>query len=124
MQSSAMNCFPVRLKASIHSATVRWCGPAGARPTCERSLVAVDKGEAAEARLLAALAPTAREQAHRCADPAGEEEAGAEGSGSEHRQLGAHVRGLADLAAQVLDGVGELLPLGLDLAAELILVLS
>ncbi len=124
MQSSAMNCLPVRLSASTHSAALRRCGPDGTRPTGARWLVAVDKAETAEARLLAAFAAAPREQAHRRADPTGHEEPDTERAGSGDREVGAQlrfqVRGLADLRAQVVDGLCELLALGRDLVAQLL----
>src|SRR5215218_709355 len=121
MQSSAMNCFPVRLKTSIHSAALSRCGPDGTRPTGARSLVAVDKTEAAEARLLAAFAAAPSEEAHGRAGPAGDEEAGSERTRSENRELPAQVRlHVRDLSTELVDSLRELLAFGLDLAPELL----
>src|SRR5687768_11249574 len=122
MQSSAMNCLPARLNAATHSPIESLSGPAGARPA--RASVAVDKGEPPQAGLRRTLATSAREQPHRCPDPAGDQEARAERARCDDRQLRPQLRPdvgrLADLRAQVIDRVGELLALGLDLAANLL----
>src|SRR6266540_3071967 len=119
-QSSAMNCFAVRLKTSSHSRAESLCGPGGTCPTSGPASAAVDKREASGLRLRLALAAAAREQSHRRADPAGEEEAGTRRAGCEHGELGAHHRAHVRGGTQLVDRVCELLPLALDLAADVV----
>src|SRR5438067_9143381 len=102
MQSSSMNWAKVRLKTATHSPTPRRWGLDGTVPVSERS-VAVDKGEGAEPRLFPAFAPAPREQAHRRAYPAGEEEPGSERAGGNDRQLRAQLRREIHPRAQVVD---------------------
>src|SRR2546423_11732324 len=108
MQSSARNCLPARLKTASHSPAGNRSGPEGGRPS-----VAVDNGEPAEASLRPALAATPGEQAHRGADTSRNDEARSQRAGCEDRQLRAQVR------PHRADGIGELLALRLDLAANL-----
>src|SRR4051794_24214497 len=123
MQSSSMNCFAVRLKTSRHSPKPSFRGLRGVAPARAVSVVAVDKGERAELRLRRPFPAAAREQPHRRADSAGEEETRPERAGGDDRQLrpelGADVGDLRDAAAELLDRVGQLLALGLDVAANL-----
>src|SRR6266542_4172985 len=123
MQSSAMNCLAARLKTAIHSAALNRSGPVGARPVFAGDSVPVDNGEATETGSLAALRAPARQEPHGRADTAGQKEAGAQRPRRHHRQLraqlGADVRRFTDLGAQDVDCRGELVALGLDLAANL-----
>src|SRR6185503_6183731 len=100
--------------------------PTGGGSSPRLRSAAVDKRERAERRLRAALAPTAGEEAHRRADPAGEDEAGGEGAPRCDREVGAelrvHVRRLAESVPEVLDGGGERLALHLELALDLLRV--
>src|SRR3954453_1339956 len=124
MQSSAMNCLPVRLKASSHSRKLSRSGPLGAWPVRAVASVAVDKREPPEAGLRPAFASTTCHQPHRRADAASDEEARTKGSGRDDRELRADLRAdvgrLADLGTEVVDGGCELVALGLDLAAHLL----
>src|SRR5438270_222930 len=69
-------------------------------------------------------APKAHQEAPGRADPAREDEAGAERSDRDDRQLPAELPGevgrLTDLLAELVDGRGELLALGLDVAPDLL----
>src|SRR5205085_5831742 len=84
----------------------------------------VEDRPAADARLVVALAATPREVAERRADPTGEHEAQRRRACGDERelrlQLAADVRCLAELAAQLLDSSGQLLALGVELAADLL----
>src|SRR2546430_5304442 len=127
MQSSARNRLPARLNTSSHSAHVSPNGLRGGVPVRGRfrvSVVAVDKGERADFGLRRPFPPTACKQPHRCADAAGSEEACPERSGRDERQarakLAFDVGDLGDAAAEVLDPARELLPLRLDVAADLL----
>src|SRR5215208_1751397 len=124
MQSSAMNSLKLRLKTCAHSRVVSRSGPGGVCPTSGRASVAVDDGEAAKARPLGSLPPAAEEEAGRRADASGEEEAGSERAGRDDGQVRAKlcgdVRRLADLVAELLDRVCELLALLLDVPADLL----
>ena len=110
MASSARNDLKARLKASTHSRAESRQGLAG-RDRCRP-----------RAPPNSAFAALAGEEAHRRADPAREEEAGAERAGGDDRQpraqLAGDVRGLAEAVAQLLDRRRELAALGLDLAAD------
>src|SRR2546430_725757 len=127
MQSSARNRSPARLNTSSHSAHVSPNGLRGGVPVRGRfrvSVVAVDKGERADLGLRRPFPPTACKQPHRRADAAGCEEARPERSGRDERQVRAKlafdVGHLGDAAAEVLDRARELLPLRLDVAADLL----
>src|SRR5215210_9000337 len=113
MQSSSRNARNERLNTCVQARTENRHGLDGTCPT-RANLGAV----AIEGRSLA-LAALAGQEAHRRADAAGEEEAGAERARCDHRQVRAHladyVRRLAEPCAQPLDRSGELVPLGLDL---------
>src|SRR5919204_2101038 len=123
MQSSPMNPEKLRLNAASHSPRLSRSGDRGERPTrARRCSVAADKAEAAHLGLRLAFATAAEDQARGCADAACEQEADAERAGRGDRQvraqLRADVRRLADAFAQLLGCTGELLSLGLDVAAD------
>src|SRR5712691_5328892 len=125
MQSSARNCWNVRLKTATHSRAESFCGPDGGLPVSGRVRSAtVDKLEAAHAGLRLAFAAPAGAQAHRGADAAGEHETGAERAGGDERELRPelprHVGRLAEPFAQRLDRTREPLALGLDVAPDLL----
>src|SRR5712692_967779 len=124
MQSSARNCLNVRVRTSFHSRAVSRSGPVGGRPTRTLSSAAVDEGEAANARLPLPFAAAPEDQARGRADPAGDEEAGGEGGGAGEREIRAQLRRngrrLAHSFPQVVDCLGEALPLVLDLGADLL----
>src|SRR5262249_8743399 len=120
-QSSAMKCFPAALKTSTQPRGPRCAG----LPVREWFLVVpVDKGERAELRLRCPFPAPASHQPHRRADPAGEHEAGSERADRHRGELRPQprpdVRDLLEAAAEILDGVGELVALGLDVAANLL----
>ena len=117
MQSSAMNSLPVRLKTSSHSRQDSCSGLGGrlAAPV----LVAVDKGERAEACL------------RRCPPGCGASAGASSRRSRRRRRSRARVRGRRRAAcpsasrsrpsrAQVVGGDGEVLALGLDVAADLL----
>src|SRR4051812_27523772 len=122
MQSSRMNSAPARLSAASHSRSDRRSGELGVLPTRARCSVAVDKAEAAERGFRLAFAAAAEDQARRRADATRQQEADAERSDRDGRQVRAQlagdVGGLADALAQRLGSVRQLLALGLDLAAN------
>src|SRR3954471_10018778 len=84
-----------------------------------------DQREAADLGGLLALAAAPHEQARGGADAAGGEEAQAERAACDERELRAELSGdvgrLAELLAQRVDGVRELLALRLELAADVLL---
>src|SRR5438445_9597418 len=124
MQSSCMNSETARLNAASHSPRLSCCGELGAWPAVASRSVAVDKAETAGLRLRLAFAYPSEDQPCGRADATGEDEAEAERPCRDGRKVGAElaadVRRLADALAQRLRGVGELLTLGLDLAANLL----
>src|SRR6187401_2848358 len=113
MQSSARNCFAALLIAASHSRALRRCGPDGTCPTSASlaGSAAVDKLEAARLHLRLPFAPTAGEQAHRRAEPAGEHEPGRGAPGGDRRKLRTQLRGHVGSLTELVDGGRELLSL-------------
>jgi hypothetical protein len=124
MQSSCKNSEKERLSAARHSLRLSFCGELGARPTGAFRPVAVDKAEAADLGLRLLFASAAEDQPCGRADPTGEDEAEAERACRDGRKVGAKlaadVRRFADALAQRVGSLGELLALGLDLAANVL----
>ena len=86
---------------------------------------AVDNAEPADPGLGRSLAAPPGEQPHRRADPAGEEEARAERGAGDDGQLATGACRFTSVASpsaarSVVDGLGELLALRLDVAADLL----
>src|SRR5437588_9971023 len=124
MQSSAMNAEKLRLRAASHAVRLRRSGERGALPTRASRSVAVDKAEAADPGLGLAFAPAPEDQPRRRPDSACGEKADAErgdrGGREISPQFAADVRRLADAFAKRLRGARELLPLRLDVAADVL----
>src|SRR5438067_12604981 len=123
MQSSFMNSATDRLPTATHSFTPSLVGVEGARPRGRRlSSATLDKREPSDLRAWLALATAPQQQARDRADAARQDEARAERAGRERGQprpeLGRDVGRAAEARPQVLDGPGELVPLGLDLLLD------
>src|SRR6188472_2570390 len=115
MQSSSRNDRNERLKTSSHSRAENRHGLVGTCPT------RANLGVVATVPRLA-VAALAGQEPHRRADTAGQEEAGTERAGRDHRKVRAHladdVGRLTESRAETFDRPGELVPLGLDLEAH------
>src|SRR5438445_2434145 len=108
------------LRASLPRATHRVRASA-ARGRCS---IAVANRPAADAELLVALAAATREVAHGRADSAREHEADRCRRACDDRQLrlqlATDVRGLTELAAEMIDRLRQLGTVGVELAADLL----
>src|SRR6266498_20058 len=135
VQSSSRNCLPARLNASSHSRQDSRNGHAGARPRSvlageldetssamfrQALLVAVDKGERAEACFRPALPAAPHQQAHGRPDPTRQDEAEPERGDGRDRNLALQLRVHVQPGAHLVHGVGEALALGFDFAANLL----
>src|SRR5688572_11547122 len=123
--SRRMKSLAACLPAATQSPRVRRVGLRGGLPVATRvKSVAVDKLELAQPRARSALTTASGEVAHRRAHSPREEEPRPERPSSREREplaeLRRDVRGLAEVGAQLLDGGGEALALGLDVAADLL----
>src|SRR4051794_29204290 len=122
MQSSFMNALPARLNEATQSRLLRSSGPEADRSPRPTFSVAVDNAESSPAESLVSFTSAPCQQAHGCADTAGEQEPAPERDACDERQvsreLAAHVGRLAELRAERLDSAGELLALVPDLVAQ------
>src|SRR5512132_4211974 len=123
MQSSRKKALKLPFSAASHSPRLSRSGELGVRPTrARRCSVAVDKAETPGLGLRLAFASAPEDQPRGRADPTCQQKTDAERADRRRRQvrpqLRAHVRRLAEALAQRLGGVGELIALGLDLAAH------
>src|SRR5436190_3795332 len=122
MQSSAMNCEKLRFSAAIQSRRLSFSGPRGARPArgARARSVVVDKAEPADTCSRRSFAPATEEQTRRRADAAREQEPDSERARSDDGELCAELRRDVRCVAQRVRGRGELVALGLEVAANVV----